>query len=76
MSAQDLLDILEHAIEQYGPDIEVRLAHQPSYPFEYTTRDAVLVEPLKDNEEPIIYIVEGAQIGYLPAHVAEEIGWR
>lgn len=33
-------------------------------------------EPTWDGETPVVvYLVEGSQVGYLPGHVAEAVGW-
>lgn len=36
MTIQELISILQDAAEEIGEDAEVRLAHQPSWPFEYS----------------------------------------
>lgn len=71
---------LREALEQMPDEAEVRLAMQPSWPFEYSIMDVIPMEP--DEEEPeeddpirIVYLVEGSQLGYLPAAATEAIGW-
>ena len=55
----------------------VRFASQPSWPFEYSIDGVVqtTVKDVKDNEEDIVYLEEGQQIGYLPSEAKEELGW-
>ena len=63
---------------------EVRLAIQPSYPFQHHLADVVLVDLSKDEEEPdvegeVVYLLDGEQFfdaPYLPNYVAETIGWQ
>lgn len=64
MTVQDL--IME--LERFDPDMEVRIASQPSWPFEYGIAETA-------ESEGVIYIAEGGQIGYLPGEAAEAIGW-
>jgi hypothetical protein len=83
MKVADLMEMLEGLPE----DADVRFAHQPSYPFEYSIRDVVMVDLAADPyvedrdmreppADPVVYLVEGAQVGYLPGIAAREIGWR
>ena len=55
----------------------VRFASQPSWPFEYSIYGVVqtTVKDIRDNEEDIVYLEEGQQIGYLPSEAKEELGW-
>ena len=68
MTVSELKEILEH----YDDDMEVRFASQPSWPFEYSILDAVLAHV---DEEVVIYLEEGSQLGYLPREAKEELGW-
>ena len=52
--------------------MEVRFASQPSWPFEYSILNAVLAHV---DEEDVIYLEEGSQLGYLPREAKEELGW-
>lgn len=45
MTVEQLIAALEELAEECGPDTEVRLAVQPSYPFQHTIEDVVLVGP-------------------------------
>jgi hypothetical protein len=68
MTVSELKRILEH----YDDDMEVRFASQPNWPFEYSILDAVLAHV---DEEDVIYLEEGQQLGYLPREAKEELGW-
>lgn len=78
MNVGKLMEFLKDLPE----DAEVRIAQQPSYPFEYSVADVVIIGgPLGANEdgeddEPVVYLTEGSQLGYLPGKVSREIGWR
>jgi len=47
MTAQDLIELLSGV----DPDTEVRIAEQPSWPFEYSINDVVEVKMGADHEE-------------------------
>jgi hypothetical protein len=74
-------------LEQMPEDAEVMLAQQPSWPFEYSLGDVVMVGPDADNQlddddeddrpdENIVYLVEGSQTRYLPGFACNAVGWR
>ncbi len=80
---------LKQMLEGLDDDAEVRVAHEPSWPFEYDIARVVAVQPDDDAANPVhraiddegncatvIYLVEGCQLGYLPEQVAIEIGWK
>ena len=86
MIVADLISMLEDMPE----DAEVRIAHQPNYPFELSLSSmnpVVLVESEGEDYEhdlaeygdgggdAVVYLVEGRQLGYLPTEAAQEIGW-
>ena len=80
MTAQELIEELEYAIERNGnQDVEVLIAQQPSWPFEYTIDQAVMVERAEstqdDNGKVTVYLGEGSQIGYLNENASRELGW-
>ena len=80
MTAQELIEELEYAIERNGnQDVEVLIAQQPSWPFEYTIDQAVMVERAEstqdDNGKVTVYLGEGSQIGYLNEDASRELGW-
>ena len=68
MTVSELKEILEY----YDDDMEVRFASQPNWPFEYSILDAVMVNV---DEEDVIYLEEGRQLGYLNHKAKEELGW-
>ena len=74
MKVRELIEELEC----YPDDLEVKLAHQPSWPFEYTIGD--VVEAKLDDEDPskgnAVFIGEGEQEGYLPYDASCSLGWR
>jgi len=120
MIVQELINELEGM----NPEAEVRLATQPSYPFEYSVNEVVEVEPgqgieiargdwggeegwylliesgfeetdhsgpfeteegaeaalvkmIEDSgsDGPVVYLVEGSQLGYLPGDARRTLGW-
>ena len=78
MTAKELIEEMEWALERNkGNDVEVRFASQPSWPFEYSVREAhtVELESSDGDKDQVVYLVEGAQLAYLNEHAREEIGW-
>ena len=54
MTAQELVEKLQDHIDAYGPEAEVRLAEQPSYPFEYSIlgcTDSLILGADPDDED-------------------------
>lgn len=84
MTLGQLLEALQDIAEEHGADVEVRLAHQPQWAFEYSIDDVVLVEASEpseddedaDQEEPVVYIAEKSQLGYLGGAAAKALGWN
>lgn len=89
MKLQELIELLEGIADEHG-DIEVRLASQPSWPFEYAIPHdhIVAVVPADDDEfeledestrevaqETVCYIGEGRQLGYLSSSATNALGW-
>ena len=76
------------ALETFDENQEVRLAQQPNYPFEYSIdnivefSDADKDDPYASSDsvsqdaddEHIVYITEGQQLGYLSKEVWEQCG--
>jgi len=86
MNLRELIDSLTDLAAEHGDNVEVRLAHQPAYPFEYSLETIAAVDLAADEEgdddegaEPgdavIVYLGEGQQLGYLSGHAAAELGW-
>lgn len=77
MKLSKLIDELEDMRDTYGDDVEVRMAEQPNRPLEYTLGAVVDHTPAPDDfvdeakAVPIVYLVEGRQLGYLPRAVFE-----
>jgi hypothetical protein len=46
---------------------------QPAWPFEYAIGAVTTSLPLSEGD--IVYLAEGAQLGYLPEEARAEIGW-
>ena len=65
-------------LEDLDPDAEVRLATQPNWPFEWhlSTIEPGPAMPVTIDDQPVVYLVEGEQLGYLPDPVCRELGWR
>jgi hypothetical protein len=68
---------LAELLEGMDPDAEVRLAHQPRWAFEYSVAAVEQVEPDPNEgpDRPVVYLAEGAQLGYLPGAAADALGW-
>ena len=73
MTVEELIQELQYM----DGDATVRFASQPSWPFEYSIYGVVqtTVKDSRDNEEDIVYLEEGRQVGYLPSEAKEELGW-
>ena len=74
MTVKELIEELEYL----DPNIEVRFASQPHWPFEYDIRGVVVagVENRRTEEvTEIVYLEEGRQIGYLPQETKDELCW-
>ena len=76
-------------LEGMDQDAEVRIAHQPRWPLEYSIGQTVEVtNPDEDDEEEaevkdkpakepetVVYIGEGNQLGYLGSNASRSLGW-
>jgi hypothetical protein len=85
MTLHELIEQLQDMADEFGGDTEVRLAEQPSYPFEYAIAGIVYSTDLAaaededetpaakapDVEPGIVYIVEGTQLRYASKRI-----WR
>jgi hypothetical protein len=83
MTVADLIHALQRACDGEPEDsVEVRLAFQPNWPFEYSIDDGpgiTIVEVQNDayeRHDKIIYLPEGQQLGYLPGVASKALGWR
>ena len=68
MKVKELIEYLEGM----NPEAEVRLAMQPSWPFEYSIQNDVVES--EDGER--VYLAESRQLDYLNGEVQEALGWR
>jgi len=86
MTLLELIESLEHLAEELGEEkaaeTEVRLAVQPRWPFEHDLAGIALSSDLRrggedEDEEsvevtpPVVYLVEGTQLGYAPPGIWE-----
>ena len=68
---------LIHELKYMDEGATVRFASQPSWPFEYSINGVVqTIVDNKGNEEDIVYLEEGRQVGYLPKEAKDELGWQ
>ena len=76
MTVGELIEMLEDMAEQseHGDMTEVRLASQPSQPFEYSVRDVVLAIDSKGDD--VIFVAEGQQLDYLCSGAREVLDWQ
>ena len=85
MTVRELIDALQY----FDENQEVRLAQQPNYPFEYSIDNIVEFSAAGAKDDPyesedsvrqdadderIVYITEGQQLGYLSKEVWEISG--
>ena len=89
MNIRQLIEELEDVAAEHGDALEVRLAQQPSWPFEYSIARVELVDTSDDDDSDdddaddthlvqpkvICYLAEGSQLGYLPGCAARALGW-
>jgi hypothetical protein len=90
LTIRELIEQLEEAAQEHGDDIEVRLAQQPRWAFEYSIGGVAVADPESDGDdeedeqpedpsepaEVVCYIGEGSQIGYLSGCAARALGWK
>jgi len=65
MTVEELIQELQY----FDRNVEVRIAQQPSWPFEYDLNGAAFIDGK-------VWLIEGNQLGYLPGKVAEDLGWK
>lgn len=72
---------LIETLEGFDPDAVVRLAVQPSWPFEHSIGRIEEVEYERKDElgvdDPVsvVYIAEDSQLDYLPGIARDALGW-
>ena len=66
---------LSAILKKYRDDVEVRIATQPSWPFEHEVGNVSITEIDEDKGEVVLYIGEGKQIGTLPQIVQKDLQW-
>ena len=74
MTVRELIEELQFM----NQDAEVRFASQPNWPFEYDIDSIVSVEienRRTGEDEEVVYLEEGRQIGYLPQEAKSELNW-
>ena len=64
MTIDELIELLSDYRDELGGDTEVRIMTQPAWPFEHGVCGLTSGEEINDDADPIIYIVEGDQLGY------------
>jgi hypothetical protein len=81
MEPFDTVGELIAALQHYDPDTPIRLATQPHWPFEYTlggialTPDDAEGDGTEPTGDPVVWIAEGRQVGYLPGIASNALGW-
>jgi hypothetical protein len=65
------IDDLRELISGLPGDMQVRLAIQPSRPFEHAIARALGF----DADGTVAYLTEAGQLGYLPSDVTESLDW-
>lgn len=73
MTLSRLIEQLMEIQEQYGEDMEVRLAEQPRWAFEYSLQEEIGVA--KVDGDRVIYLAECSQLRYLPHAARVAVGW-
>jgi hypothetical protein len=67
---------LKELLDGLDDDVDVRLAMQPSWPFEYSIGTPVIIgNPENEDGESVLYLPEERQTRYLPKEVCDELGW-
>ena len=78
MLLSELIETLQGIADEYpDADPDVRLAMQPQWAFEYSIHSVTPVSLEEDDrgeDPPVVYLSEGAQLGYLPG-AAKEAVW-
>ncbi|OKJ95629.1 hypothetical protein [Amycolatopsis sp. CB00013] len=61
------------ALDHYDPATPVRLATQPTYPLEHLLGRVACTPDRAD--QPLVWLGASDQVGYVPAPVADALGW-
>ena len=70
------VDELIQELKYMDGEATVRFASQPSWPFEYSINGVIQTTVQhRDEEEDVVYLEEGRQLGYLPKEAKDELGW-
>lgn len=75
------MDTIDRRLRDYDPDTPIRLATQPGWRFEYTLGRVVLTpnddegDGTEPTSDPVVWIAEGRQVGYLPPIARNALGW-
>ena len=66
---------LRHALEACRPRRRGPPRPQPAWPFEYAIDPTNAAVEVELDDTPVVYLGEGAQLGYLPEPVRHQLGW-
>ena len=67
MTIEQLIELLNECQDEFGPETEVRLMTQPTWPFENSIKGITSSVEIHDDgvdRNGVVYIVEGDQIAY------------
>jgi hypothetical protein len=67
-------DLIEQLSDK-DPAAVVRWAHNPRWSLEYEIAAVVQVDDAGPDDQPIVYLAEGPQVGYLSEDAAAVLGW-
>lgn len=70
VNINELIEQLQDLQSEHG-DIDVRLAMQPNWPMEYS----IGAVGVSRGRQPVAYLSEGQQLGYLPGKAGAAVGW-
>ncbi|MBB5157441.1 hypothetical protein [Saccharopolyspora phatthalungensis] len=81
MGIETVGDLLA-ALKDHDSETPIRWAAQPGRPFEYTIGAVVQTPANTDRDgtpptqEPVVWLGEGEQVGYLSDSAADALGWQ
>lgn len=78
ITLRDLINHLTSLEKKAGPEAPVRIAVNPSWPFEHHVDNVGMVtEATEEGDlESVIYLSDGGQIDYLPSKAKKALGWE